>query len=102
MIRFTARFGFCSKPNPYSKVQQTLKVNGKEYKFFSLPALGDKRLGIFYLFIKINCLIQLEYFWNQQLEIVMNSMLDLKMLTIFLIGKTMQSNKLKFPSNQLE
>lgn len=50
MIRFTARFGFCSKPNPYTKVQQTLKVNGKEYKFFSLPALGDKRLGIFCIF----------------------------------------------------
>ena len=49
MLRFASRAtkSFASvKPNPFEKNLQKLKVDGKEYKYFSLPSLGDARYGI--------------------------------------------------------
>lgn len=35
-------------PNPFdAKAKKTLSVNGKEYSYYSLPALGDARLSTF-------------------------------------------------------
>lgn len=35
---------FSSKPNPFDKVNKSIKVEGKDYNFYSLPALNDSRL----------------------------------------------------------
>ncbi|KAM3139420.1 Aconitate hydratase mitochondrial [Paramecium bursaria] len=41
MLHCLARYKFS---NPYKSIQRTLKVNGKEYKYFSLPDLKDNKL----------------------------------------------------------
>lgn len=38
--------GFATaKPNPFNDVKRKLKVAGNDYHYYSLPDLGDKRLG---------------------------------------------------------
>ena len=46
---------FGSRANPFKNVLKTLNVDGKEYKYYSLPDLKDSRLGIttLYRFIPI-------------------------------------------------
>ncbi|CAD8108921.1 unnamed protein product [Paramecium sonneborni] len=56
MIRFSSRFRFGARANPFIKAQKTLKVDGKEYKYFSLPALGDQKLN--YLPYSIRVLLE--------------------------------------------
>jgi len=47
MLRVGSRIStaFGSKPNPFASSLTKLKVDGKEYKYYSLPSLGDKKLG---------------------------------------------------------
>lgn len=45
MIKLTSRFKFGIQSNPYLKTKKTIKIEGKEYKFFSLPELGFSKLG---------------------------------------------------------
>ena len=54
---------FAGRPNPYASTLTKLTVDGKDYKYYSLPSLGDKKLGLFlngfvisiYLYKTHNC-----------------------------------------------
>jgi hypothetical protein len=52
-VYVAAQRSFATGPqkNPYASVLSNLSVGNHKYSFFNLPALQDKRIGKFYLFL---------------------------------------------------